>query len=169
MSDPYTELRYLTHARVGLIWEMAESEIDLEGEEATMAEILRQHPEYLDIWEKADTMPPDEEVLRDGVNPFVHIAIHQTVENQITDRTPPQTAETLEALIHASYTRHEAIHAIGALIAEQIFGMMQDSRPFDETSYVEALRDLAQTSKPPRKRQRPRQRQPRRPRRRKRR
>lgn len=153
MEDKHTKLRYLTRARVGLIWEMAKIGAELEGEEALTAEILEQHPEYFDIWEQADTLPPDEEVLHDGANPFVHVAIHQIVENQVADRTPPQTAETLEALVQAGYTRHEAIHAIGTLIAKEMFEIMQDNRPFDEAGYTEALRELAQTPKRPSKRQ----------------
>lgn len=156
MEDKYTELRYLTRARLGLVWEMVMTEAELEGEEAVLAEILKQHPEYFDIWEHAGILDPSEEVLRDGANPFVHVAIHQTVENQIADRDPLQTAETLEALMQAGYTRHEAIHAIGAIISDEIFEIMRDNRRFDEAGYVEALRDLAQTAKRPRRRRRPR-------------
>jgi len=158
MEDKYAKLRYLTRARLGLIWEMVMAEAELEGEDAVFAKVLKQHPEYFDVWEQADTLPPDEEVLRDGVNPFIHVAIHQTIENQIAGHDPPQTAETLEALMRAGYTRHEAIHAIGAILAPEIFEILRDDRPFDEASYIEALNDLAKTAKPPRKHRRPRQR-----------
>lgn len=157
MEDKYTEMRHLTRSRIGAIWRLAQIGAELEGEEAVTAEVLKQHPEYFDIWEQAGTLPPDEEVLHDGANPFVHIAVHQTVENQIADLNPPQTAETLKALIRAGYDRHEAVHAIGSLVAEEMFEIMKNNRPFDQTRYVEALRELAQTPKRPRKSQRPRQ------------
>jgi hypothetical protein len=156
MEDKYTELRQLTRARLGLIWEMAMAGAELEGEEATFTEILKQHPEYFDIWEQAGILDPSEEVLRDGANPFVHVAVHQTVENQIAGHTPPQTAETLEALMRAGYTRHEAIHAIGTILAQEIFEILRDNHPFDEAGYVEALGDLAKSAKRPRKERRPR-------------
>jgi len=156
MEDKYTELRYLTRARLGLIWEMTMSGVELEEEDAVFAEILKQHPEYFDIWERATTLPPDEEVLRDGTNPFVHIAIHQTIENQIANHDPAQTAEALAALIQAGYTRHEAIHAIGAILTPELFEILRDNRPFDEAAYIEALRNLAQTAKRPRRQRRPR-------------
>ncbi len=144
MEDKYAELRYLTRAHLGLIWDMVMAGAKLEGDEAVTAEILKQHPRYFDIWERAGTLPPEEEVLRDGANPFAHVAIHQIVENQVADRTPPETAETLEALMQAGYTRHEAIHAIGNIVAEEIYEILWDSRPFDEAGYLEALRDLRQ-------------------------
>jgi hypothetical protein len=144
MKNKHAELRHLTRARVGLIWEMVMARAEMEEDEAVVAEILKQHPKYFDIWEQAGNLAPEEETLRDGANPFAHVAIHQIVENQIADRTPPQTVETLEALMQAGYTRHEAIHAIGRIVSDEIFEIMRDNRPFDEAGYIEALRDLAQ-------------------------
>jgi len=149
VEDEYAELRYLTRIRLGLIWDMVLTGAELEGDEAVLARILKQHPEYSDIWERAADLDPHEEVLRDGANPFAHIAIHQIVENQIANHDPPQTAETLEALMQAGYTRHEAIHAIGNVLAEEIYEILRDERPFDEASYVQALRELVQTATSP--------------------
>lgn len=151
MEDEYAELRHLTRSYVGLVWELVLVGAELEGDKAVLARILKQHPEYSDIWEQAADLDPHEEVLRDGANPFVHVAIHQTIENQISERTPPQTAETLEALMQAGYTRHEAIHAIGNVLAEEIYEILRDKRPFDEAGYVQALRELVQTTTSPKK------------------
>lgn len=159
MEDKYAKLRHLTHTHLGYIWKLGLAGAELEGEDAVTVEVLKQHPEYFDIWEQAELLPPDEEVLRDGVDPFFHVAIHVTVENQVANGDPSQTAETLEAMIQAGYDRHDAIHAIGALVAEQIFEIMAHDQPFDLESYAEALRELART-KPSRSRRR----RPRRPR-----
>jgi len=156
MEDEYAELRHLTYTRLGLIWDMVMAGAELEGENAVFAEILKQHPEYFDIWERAAVLDPHEEVLRDEASPFAHVAIHQIVANQIANRDPSQTAETAEALMQAGYTRHEAIHAIGAILAQEMFEILRDKRPFDEAGYVEALRDLAESAKRPRERRRPR-------------
>ncbi len=155
MKDEFTKMRRITRSRVGDIWRLAQLGIEQEGEDALTARILEQHPEYSDVWVQADDLPPEEDILREGGNPFAHIAIHQTVENQIADLTPPQAAETLEALIQAGHERHDAIHAIGSLVAAEIFEIMKNKRPFDQSSYVEALRELAQAPKP---RPRPRRR-----------
>ncbi len=58
--------------------------------------------------------------------------------------------------MRAGYTRHEAIHAIGAIVADEIFEILRDDRPFDEAGYVEALHDLVRTAIRRRKRRRPR-------------
>jgi hypothetical protein len=142
MKSKHAELRRITRARVGLIWEMVMAGAEMEGDEAIVAEILKQHPKYFDIWEQASTLSPEEETLPDGANPFAHVAIHQIVENQIADHAPPQTVETLEALMQTGLTRHEAIHAIGRIVSDEIFEIMRDKRPFDEAGYLEALRNL---------------------------
>jgi hypothetical protein len=159
MEDKYTRLRHLTRAHLGYVWKLGLAGAELEGEDAITLEVLKQHPEYFDLWEQAELPLSEEEVLRDGVNPFLHVTIHATVENQIVNGDPPQTAETLEAMIRAGYDRHEAIHTIGSLVAEQIFEIMTHDQPFDLESYVEGLCELART-KPSRSRRR----RPRRPR-----
>ena len=147
MEDEYAELRYLTRAHLGLIWEKMLAGAELEGEEAVLADILKQHPQYSDIWERAAALNASEEVIRDGANPFAHIAIHQMIANQIANHEPPQTAETLEALMQAGYTRHEAIHAIGGILAEEIYEILRDKCPFDEAGHVQSLRELVQKMK----------------------
>ena len=166
MEDAYTEMRHLSRSYLGNTWQMAIAGVELEGEEAVLAEVLKQHPEYWDVWEQANALPPDEEILRDGVNPFVHVMIHQMVENQVADHDPPQTAETLEAMVQAGYDRHDGVHAIGALITGEIFQILKNNRPFDTADYIEALRELAQTPRHPEKGPRSRQHRRRRSRRR---
>jgi hypothetical protein len=156
MSDPYAELRALSHARVGLIWAQAQAGIPLEGEDANLARALQEHPEYHDVWEQAATNPTEEEVVRDGVNPFLHIAIHTVVENQIAARDPPQVAETLETLMQAGYDRHDATHAIASALAEEIYEIMRYERPFSARKYLRALRKLVRPARrhPAKRRQR---------------
>ena len=146
MKDGYAQLRGVTRSRLGLIWELAQAGGELDEEDARLAEVLEQHPEYADVWEEAQSMGT-EEVTRDGVNPFVHVAIHQTVENQLAENDPAQTAETLEVLLRAGYDRHQAIHMIGRVVSEEIFEILKERRPFDEDAYVAALEDLARTER----------------------
>jgi hypothetical protein len=146
MKDDYAQLRGVTRSRLGLIWELAQAGGELDEEDARLAEVLGQHPDYYDVWEAAQSMGT-EEVTRDGVNPFAHVAIHQVVENQLAENDPPQTAETLAALLRAGYDRHDAVHMIGRVVSDEIFEILKDGRPFDEDGYVAALRELARTER----------------------
>jgi hypothetical protein len=118
----------------------------LNDEERGMFEAMRLHPEYYDLWERLDEVT-DEELERDGSNPILHIIIHQTVENQIAANEPPETAKTLERLLSQGKTRHEAVHEIGIVLAEEMFGIMKFNRSFDEQRYVRKLRRLIRSRK----------------------
>ena len=64
----------------------------------------------------------------------LHAAIHSVVENQIAmgEVTPVQT---LERLLSERLDRHEAIHAIGSVLSEQIFNVLKGRQSnVDDTS-----------------------------------
>ncbi len=134
-----------------MIWEI--SALDQEGlrpEDQLLAEIMQLHPEYFEVWEQLDTIS-DEDLLQDEVNPVLHVLVHQIVENQVADRDPPQTAETLDQLMQQGLTRHEAVHEIGSVVTDTLFTMLQSQQTFDEQQYVQKLRWLV---KPRRRRRR---------------
>jgi hypothetical protein len=59
-------------------------------------------------------------------NHLLHATIHTVVENQVAmgDETPVK--DTLQRLMQEGLDRHDAIHAIGCMLAEHIHGMMND-------------------------------------------
>ena len=50
--------------------------------------------------------------------PQLHIAIHMVVENQIALGDEMPVAETVQRLMGEGLSRHEAIHAVGAVLAK---------------------------------------------------
>jgi hypothetical protein len=81
-------------------------------------------------------------------NLLLHAALHVTVENQIAlgDQLPVKTK--LAALLNEGLDRHEAIHAIGSVLAEHTYhimkGTLQDEDP--DSKYFEALSRLTARS-----------------------
>jgi len=75
-------------------------------------------------------------------NPRLRQAILEVVNNQLRDKTPPETAATLARLIAEGYTREQAIEFIGAVVASEIFGVLKEGRPYDGGKYVAALKAL---------------------------
>jgi hypothetical protein len=57
---------------------------------------------------------------------FLHATIHVVVENQLAMGVDPVPV-TMEKLIRRGLTRHEALHAIGAVLAEDIFDLLQSN------------------------------------------
>ena len=62
--------------------------------------------------------------VRTGVelpNRFLHSAIHAVVENQLASGELPEVGRTLARLLAGGLDRHEAVHAIGSVVAEHMF------------------------------------------------
>ena len=66
-----------------------------------------------------------------------HAVFHVIVENQIADDTLP-VRRTAQRLMSEGLDRHEAIHAIGSVVAGSIYDLMgetgSDSKPGETTS-----------------------------------
>lgn len=78
----------------------------------------------------------------DMPNPQVHALMHVIVENQLAMGDPPEVRPTLMRLIDAGLTRHEAIHAIGSVVAEALFKVMKDRAEFDRSLAARSLARL---------------------------
>lgn len=155
MDDQMKEMRQDSRQHMRMVWELSGlDESQLNDEDRGLLEAMRMHPEYYDLWGRLDEVS-DEELERDGSNPVLHITIHQTIENQIAANDPPETARTLARLMKQNQTRHEAVHEIGTVMAEEIYEMMKFKRTFDQQRYVKKLRRLG---RPQRKQKRGRRR-----------
>jgi hypothetical protein len=139
---PHGEIKPLTRHRTRLVWQTAQLGGDLSDEDARLVNAMREHPEYADLWGHLDELS-DEQIERDGTNPITHVIIHATIENQIANGDPKETAQTVEALTQQGSSQHEAIHAVGAVMADEIFHVLKDKRPFDEAGFVRKLKRLA--------------------------
>jgi len=72
----------------------------------------------------------------------LHVAIHSVVEIQVRDGVPPETGATLRRLMDGGLDRHEAAHAIGTVVADEMFEIMSNQRTFNEAQYTERLAAL---------------------------
>ena len=70
----------------------------------------------------------------------IHASLHVIVENQLAMESEP-TPETYSRLIKQGLNRHEAIHAIGAVISEDMFEIMQGNK-HQSLKYQGRLRKL---------------------------
>lgn len=72
----------------------------------------------------------------------LHALMHVIVENQLAGGDPPEVQATLARLSQAGLTRHEAIHAIGSVVAEAIFNIVKTKTAFDRGAAARALSRL---------------------------
>jgi hypothetical protein len=76
-----------------------------------------------------------------GQNPNLHAAIHAVVENQLAEGHAAATA-TLSRLISEGLDRHDAVHAIGAIVAAEMSDMLKDRAAHDPERYARKLQAL---------------------------
>ena len=96
-------------------------------------------------WDRLDAVLRQHKRARErSGNDRVHAAIHVTVENQLAEGYGPAVS-AMQRLLGEGLGRHEALHAIGSLVAGQIFGALKNG-VVDNAAYANALETLTAES-----------------------
>jgi hypothetical protein len=114
--------------------------------------IVGEHPEYHHV-----VADPGFEGEVDGVNPRLHIAVHEVVVNQLWDDDPPETWQAAQRLTAAGNERHDVLHRIGEVLIPHLYRALDGELP-DLEAYRRELDALGR--EPPRARNGPRRRPP---------
>jgi hypothetical protein len=93
-----------------------------------------EHPEYHAV---LDDQGFEGEV--DGVNPRLHIAIHEVVANQLWEDEPPEAWRAAKRLRDAGVDRHDILHQLGSVATGQLHGALTRGQPVDLGAYRQAL------------------------------
>ncbi len=75
-------------------------------------------------------------------NPRLHATMHAIVENQLAANAPVESRATLERLVAAGVIRHEAIHAIGSVVADALWSVQRRNAIVDRDAMIAALARL---------------------------
>lgn len=70
--------------------------------------------------------------------------ILEVVDNQLKANDPPCTKDTYEKLQAAGYSKSEAKDKIGAVLLEEMYGILKEGHSFDEKKYQENLSEMLQ-------------------------
>jgi hypothetical protein len=75
---------------------------------------------------------------------YTHASFHVIVENQLAEGIPEVEA-TLERLLAEGLDRHDAIHAIGSVLAEHMYDLMHGKLPPGDPSaaYYRRLKEFS--------------------------
>jgi Domain of unknown function (DUF1841) len=80
-------------------------------------------------------------------NETLHATTHVIVENQVALKDPFQVRDALLRLMEEGLDRHEALHAIGWVLAKQLFAALTEHGGADLTpNYMEKLKNLTAES-----------------------
>ncbi|MBN1944212.1 MAG: DUF1841 family protein [Bradymonadales bacterium] len=81
-----------------------------------------------------------------GADPALHAMMHAVVETQLADGSLKAVPAALERLEGQGLSRHDAVHAIGGIVAKHLWRMMKEQVEFDEERYNSELGRLTRES-----------------------
>jgi hypothetical protein len=84
----------------------------------------------------------DHEPKMDEGSSIIHAAMHAVIETQIAMIDPPQVHRTFTKLIDAGLDRHDAIHIVGSVLAEQLYHLMELQKSAQYNPYGRSLGEL---------------------------
>jgi hypothetical protein len=111
----------------------------LTREQTRMVQAMGEHPEFYDLWARLGNLSK-QEIERDGTNPLMHITLHTIVETQVAEGDPPEVRRAIQTLVRRGVSRHEAIHGVARLFADELYSVLFEQRAFDRAAYVAKVR-----------------------------
>ncbi len=75
-------------------------------------------------------------------NPYLKMAIAETVDNQLRDNNPPETRQTYDRLMTLGYSEEEARELIAAAVTNEIYEVLKTQKPFDQRRFAASLKRL---------------------------
>lgn len=112
--------------------------------EAMALDIVLQHPEYHRVLEDRERYLDREWKPEGGeANPFLHIAMHLAIEEQVSIDQPPGIRAAVEKLAARRGSVHDARHDVMECLAEVIWQAQRNATGFDNATYLRCLESRA--------------------------
>lgn len=104
------------------------------------AQLIEKHPEYHGLFaDPANSQ--DKDYAPDGnvVNPFLHLMMHLTIEEQISIGQPQGIREQFARLTEKYQSEHEAQHAMMDCLGEMIWQAQRNNTAPNAAFYLDCL------------------------------
>jgi hypothetical protein len=112
--------------------------------EAIAARWIAQHPEYADdLADEAAALVKVYTVEEGRTNPFLHLSMHLSIEEQCSIDQPRGIRQAVELLAARRNSLHEAHHEVMDCLGEMIWASQRNGLPPDGQAYLEAVRRRA--------------------------
>lgn len=109
--------------------------------EAMAADLIALHPEYHALLENSEAALAREWTPEMGeTNPFLHLSLHLSIEEQLSIDQPPGLRSAFEAHVARLGNRHDALHVVLECLGETVWRAQRDHTPPDGPAYVECVR-----------------------------
>jgi hypothetical protein len=124
------------------VWRKVGQGAPLEPMEQTIAEVIGAHPEYQGILSETDSLLRDYPVEGEQTNPFLHMAMHIAIVEQITSDRPAGIRALYGKLRGSFHDTHELEHALMECLAQSLWESRESGQTPDENRYLSCVRRL---------------------------
>ncbi len=108
--------------------------------EAIAADWIAQHPEYHEELSNPEAaIEKDYSVEQGRTNPFLHLSMHLSIEEQVSIDQPPGIRDAFAKLAQRLGSRHEAMHEVMECLGEVLWQSQRSRAPIDSQAYVDAV------------------------------
>ena len=118
--------------------------LPLDAMESIAAEWITQHPEYHgDLDDEAQALEAIYTVEEGRTNPFLHLSMHLTIQEQLSIDQPTGIRQAVELLAARRNSMHQAHHEVMECLGEMIWSSQRSGQPPDGQAYIDAVRRRA--------------------------
>jgi hypothetical protein len=124
-------------------WNKHLTKIPMEPIEERVAAVIAEHPEYHPLLEKADAALSRDYLPEFGeTNPFLHMAMHIALREQLSSNRPQGIADIYRRLLVKHGHPHEVEHRMAECLGETLWHAQRENKLPDEAAYLECLQRL---------------------------
>ena len=108
------------------------------------AQWTAEHPEYHAALSDVDAAVTANYTVEDGqTNPFLHLSMHLTIEEQVGIDQPTGIRQAVQLLASRRNSLHQAHHEVMECLGEMVWASQRSGLPPDGQAYLEAVRRRA--------------------------
>ena len=105
---------------------------------------IAEHPEYhADLADEAMALQATYPVEGGRSNPFLHLSMHLTIEEQVAIDQPTGIRQAVQLLAARRRSLHDAHHDVMECLGEMIWASQRSGLPPDGQAYIDAVRRRA--------------------------
>ncbi len=124
-------------------WRKQRDGVSMEPLEQMIASVVLEHPEYQGLLSDPEgalhkDFPPE----AGESNPFLHMAMHISLQEQISTDRPPGITGLYRRLTQRLGDVHEAEHQLMECLAQMLWEAQANQRMPDEQAYLECVKSL---------------------------
>jgi hypothetical protein len=124
-------------------WSKHRNGSPLEPIEKIIADIIQHHPEYHSMLEQADLAIEKDFLPEAGeANPFLHLSMHVSIQEQISTDRPPGITAAYKELVMGEGDAHQAEHMMMDCIGQMIWEAQRSNRAPNEQAYLACINKL---------------------------